>query len=367
MMNRRRLRYVGAHVGGVVGVEAHLACERDSRVGGRRVDRRAGTAPLTRDLDDVDRSIIRELTADARVRTRALTARVGLTEATISARIKSLQDRRILGVSAIFDWTAAGYSVDLRLSITVEGRPVTAVAEDLSAIRYVRWVMLVLGEYDIVLHVQLPDRDASLESLLSAVNRVDGVRRLTAEINLEMLKYQVQFARVPIAPSEPDFPSPTVDLDALDRAIVESLVAEGRQSNRAIARHIGTSDGTVRMRVRRLEEAGLLRVCALTDPYRTGQVNAWAYLGLDVDLARLRGVATQLMAMPEVLILTVSSGQHPLVALVAAEQRSALTDIVMQRVRALNGVRRTDTSEIVRTVKLDYRWARFLAPSLVPS
>jgi DNA-binding Lrp family transcriptional regulator len=314
----------------------------------------------TSQLDEVDRAILHALSVDARARNRTLAAELGLSEATIAVRIRALESRRVLGVSVVFDWVAAGFAVDLRLYVSVEGRPVSQVASDLAATRHVRWVMLVFGSCDIVLHVQVPDRGPSLEAVLDAVGAVPGVRATRCEVSLETLKYQVEFARVPVAASELHFPSPVVELDDLDLAIIESLLQRGRQSNRAIARHLGASDGTVRSRLRRLEEAGLLRVCALTDPYRTGHVSAWAYIGIDVTGSELHRVAAALAALPEVLILTVSAGRFPLVALVVAEHRRALTELAITRLRSIEGVRHTETSEIVRTAKLDYRWVRLL-------
>ena len=271
-----------------------------------------------------------------------------------------MQERRILGISAIFDWEAAGYKWDVRLYVDVEGRPITEVAERLASLPSVRWVMLVFGIADIVVHAQLSDRDASVDFLTREVAATDGVRRVAVDVNLEVLKYAINFARVPVPRSALEFPAPVVELDELDYSIIEAVVADGRQSNREIARQLGTSDGTVRIRLRRLEEAGLMRISGQTDPYVTGEVAAWAYVGIDVYGTSLREVGAALVAMPEILILTVSSGRHDLVALVVASHRSVLIDVILGDIRAIEGVRATDTSEIIRTVKLDYQWARLL-------
>jgi DNA-binding Lrp family transcriptional regulator len=311
-------------------------------------------------LDDADRRIIDALVTDGRMSNRSLASLAGLTEATVAARIRNLQGRRILGISAIFDWAAAGYAWDLRLAIEVEGRPVVEVADHLATLNGVHWVMLVFGRADIVVHAQLPNRAASIEFLTAEVAHVAGVRSVITDVNLETLKYEINFARVPIAPTALEFPDPVVSLDAMDHAIIASLIADGRQSNREIARHAATSEGTVRLRLRRLTEAGMLRICGQSDPYLTGRVGAWAYIGIDVSGGNVRDVAAALLAMPEILVLNLASGRHDISAFAVASDRSELVDVILGRIQAHPSVRSTETAEVIRTVKLDYHWARLL-------
>jgi DNA-binding Lrp family transcriptional regulator len=311
------------------------------------------------ELDEADRRLIDALVVEGRMSNRALAGVVGLSEATVAARIRSLQDRRVLGISAVFDWEAAGYRWDLRLAIVVEGRPVLEVADAIAALDGVHWVMLVFGSADIVVHARCPDRAATI-GLTSQVASVRGARSVTTDVNIQTLKYEVRFARVPVAPTPLRFPDPVLPLDALDHAIIGVLVGNGRQSNREVARQAGTSEGTVRLRLRRLVDAGLLRICGQTDPYRTGRVGSWAYLDIDVAGGEVHNVADELRAMPEILVLTCTSGRHALWALAVASHRAELVEVILGRIQALPEVRATTTSEVVRTVKLDYHWGRFL-------
>ncbi len=48
-------------------------------------------------------------------------------------------------------------------------------------------------------------------------------------------------------------------IDALDRAILEVLVADGRASLRAVARAVGSTTPTVSARVKRMHDLGVIR------------------------------------------------------------------------------------------------------------
>src|SRR5437764_13848263 len=84
-------------------------------------------------LDIADLKIIDILLEDGRANNRSMTARVGLTEETVAARIRSMIDREIIGITAIFDWEAAGYGVDLWLRIECD-HDIAPVAKALAAL-----------------------------------------------------------------------------------------------------------------------------------------------------------------------------------------------------------------------------------------
>ena len=311
-------------------------------------------------LDELDRHIVDLLTSDGRLSNRGIAAAVGKSEATVAARIRNLQSKRILGVSVLLDWAAAGYEWDLTVRVQVRGRTIDDVATDLAGLRYVHWVMVVFGGADIVLHIQAPSRAAVLGLLADELAAVDGVDDFSATFNLETLKYDVRFARLPVRPTVLEFPDPILDLDGTDRTLIESLMVDGRRSNRELARSIGVSEGTIRSRLARLEDAGILRICGQVDPYRTGAIRAWAYVAIDVNGASAREVAAQLVRMPEVLIVNMCLGSAMLSAFVVAENRSALVDDVLEAIRAVSGVAGTTVTEVSRTIKLDYHWARLV-------
>jgi DNA-binding Lrp family transcriptional regulator len=315
--------------------------------------------PKLVDLDDLDARIIEMLTEDGRVTSRAIASEIGLTEATVAARIRSLHADHVVGVTGVFDWVAAGYEWDLWLFVEVQGRPVMDVANDLAGRPEVHAVTVVFGSADLVVHALLPDRQAVAVFLSRGLTSVRGVHRVVADVALDTVKYTVNFARLPVEASLPLLPAPRIPLDDLDESIIKAVLTDGRQSNREIARQLGVSDGTVRVRLKRMHEADLMRISGQLDPYLTGTIGAWAFIGLQVSGSSSRRVIEQLAAMPEVLILSQVTGQHALLMLVVGSHRSALEDIILRRIRGLPGVRAAETVEIVRTVKFDFRFARF--------
>jgi len=317
-------------------------------------------------LDEADHRIIELLTEDGRASNRLLAAEVDLTEATVATRLRRLVDQRVLGVTAIFDWEAAGYRWDLWLAVVIEGRPPREVAKEVAALPQVHSVSLVLGAFDLIVHVVAPDKPDVVAFLTETISAVPGVRDVTADVTLAWVKYTMNWAALPAPPVRLDFPDPVVELDELDHAIISALAIDGRQSNREIGRQLGVSDGTIRARLRRMEDAGMLRITAQVDPYRVGTVGAWAFLGVETQGADIKATADKLAAIPEISFVAITAGRHDLFVHAATSTRTRLVELIVDELRELPGIRSTETWEVVSSVIHDYRWVRLL-PGQAPA
>jgi Lrp/AsnC family transcriptional regulator for asnA, asnC and gidA len=128
-----------------------------------------------------------------------------------------------------------------------------------------------------------------------------------------------------------------MNLDSLDRAIIRHLQEDGRRSLRSIADALSVSEGTVRFRVKRLQDQGLMRILAFVDPHHFGyQVSASVML--DVDPGRHGEVVEQLMEWPEIVYLSSTTGRANVYAHLVCTSRSELLAVLTERLATLPGV-----------------------------
>ena len=310
-------------------------------------------------LDEADLRIIDTLVRDGRANVRSMVAVTGLTEETVASRIRSLIERNIIGITAIFDWKAAGYQWDLWLAIECEGGPLRSTVDALAQLDEVESIYTVFGPVDLVVHVLCTDREELLDFLASRLTRVDGIRKADVLLSLDTVKYFYQFAWVPREPPTMRLPNPAIELNDLDHAIIEAVVTNGRTSNREIGRGLGVADGTVRAHLRRLVDAGLLRICAQVHPARSGMVNARAHVGISVQGGDTVEVATTLARVPEIVAISLTAGRYELFCYVLARSRARLIQLVAEEIRPLKGVRSTETWEVIDSAKHMSHWARW--------
>jgi DNA-binding Lrp family transcriptional regulator len=310
-------------------------------------------------LDSVDLQLIDLLRRDGRMSNRAMSAVVGLKEAAVATRIRALTENQLLAVSTLIDWERAGYGWDFWLHIDVEGRSVEATARDLAKLKTVISVQMVFGTADLILHVLAADKGAVAKFLAEELPRVEGIRATRSSVTLETLKFDVQFATLPFDPTPLELPSPVVEIDEFDEKILLAFMADGRQSNRQVARDLEVSDSTIRLRLGRMEDAGLVRMRAQIDPLRTRLLRAWAYVGISAGGRDKHRICAELATIPEVIVVSLVTGSYDIQVLVAASRRRTLLDIVSKQIRDIAGIHGTEIEEVIETTKFDFRWARF--------
>src|SRR5215472_405369 len=101
-------------------------------------------------LDELDHKVIQMLGHDARVSNRQIAAELGVTEGTIRTRIKRLQDERLIQFSVVTDFRLAGSPNLVMLGIHADPGKVPELAEELSEIREIGAVVVLLGRYSLL-------------------------------------------------------------------------------------------------------------------------------------------------------------------------------------------------------------------------
>ena len=144
-------------------------------------------------------------------------------------------------------------------------------------------------------------------------------------------------------------------MSALDKRIIEHLQQDGRRPFTQIAADLGVSEAAVRARTNRLVERGILQVVGVTDPLKLG-FQQQAMIGVRCESNKLLEVAEAVSAFPEVDYVVITAGAFDLLIEVVCENNDALLQFLAERLRAVDGVRETETFVYLRMVKQTYQW-----------
>ena len=147
----------------------------------------------------------------------------------------------------------------------------------------------------------------------------------------------------------------TDEVSVLDKRIIEHLQQDGRRPFTQIAADLGVSEAAVRARTNRLVERGILQVVGVTDPLKLG-FQQQAMIGVRCESNRLLAVAEAVSAFPEVDYVVITAGTFDLLIEVVCENNEALLHFLTEKLRAVDGVRDTETFVYLRMVKQTYQW-----------
>lgn len=157
---------------------------------------------------------------------------------------------------------------------------------------------------------------------------------------------------------------PVPPLDALDRQLIDMLAVDAHVSNRKLAVELGVTEGTVRGRIKRLQQDGLIAFTAITG-MDLGKRSRLAFINVQADVNRVREVAAQIAEVPEVNAVLITMGQFNITAMCLIDELEALVDVASDRILAMAGVNRVETSIAVSTVKYNACMAKIVRPVVV--
>ena len=146
--------------------------------------------------------------------------------------------------------------------------------------------------------------------------------------------------------------STTVAIDDVDKAIIEALQEDGRLPYTKLAVEVGLSEAAVRQRVQRLLESRVVQIVAVTDPMTLG-FRRMAMIGLKVE-GDLRKVSAAIADIPEVSYVVIVSGSFDLLMEAVCEDDDHLLSLLNDKVRAIPGVRSTETFTYLQLRKQTY-------------
>jgi Lrp/AsnC family transcriptional regulator for asnA, asnC and gidA len=130
--------------------------------------------------------------------------------------------------------------------------------------------------------------------------------------------------------------------DQTDQRIIERLRRENA-TNTEVARELGLSESTVRQRLRRLTESGVLKVTARIDPDALAG-RQLVLIAANVDkVANLDEKAREVAALDKVLSVSLVSGRYDLMIEVLVDSNSGLVDFLTHELSQVANLTTTES------------------------
>jgi Lrp/AsnC family transcriptional regulator for asnA, asnC and gidA len=138
-------------------------------------------------LDDVSKAIIEQLQEDGRRPYAAIGKAVGLSEAAVRQRVQRLLDGGVMQIVAVTDPLQVGFPRQAMIGIRCEG-DVEAVANMVSEMPEVAYVVITAGGFDLLVEVVCEDDDHLLDLVSKRIRAVPSVRTTESFVYLKLVK-----------------------------------------------------------------------------------------------------------------------------------------------------------------------------------
>jgi Lrp/AsnC family transcriptional regulator for asnA, asnC and gidA len=138
-------------------------------------------------LDDVSKTIIELLQHDGRKSYASIAAEVGLSEAAVRQRVQRLLEADVMQIVAVTDPLQVGFQRQAMVGLRVSG-DMTAVADALTAMEEVSYVVTTAGSFDVLAEVVCENDGHLLELLTSRIRPLPGVTATETFVYLKLNK-----------------------------------------------------------------------------------------------------------------------------------------------------------------------------------
>jgi Lrp/AsnC family transcriptional regulator for asnA, asnC and gidA len=145
------------------------------------------TSKPRHDLDETSKAIIAQLQQDGRRSYASIGKAVGLSEAAVRQRVQRLIEGGVMQIVAVTDPLQLGFARQAMVGVRVTGA-LEPVADALSAIDEVAYVVLTAGSYDLLAEVVCESDEHLLEIISRQIRGIPGVAGTETLVYLKLRK-----------------------------------------------------------------------------------------------------------------------------------------------------------------------------------
>lgn len=135
-----------------------------------------------------------------------------------------------------------------------------------------------------------------------------------------------------------------IEIDQLDKQILSILMRNAKRAYTDIANELFVSGGTIHVRMKKLEDAGIVKGYNLSiNPGKLGY-DITAFLGIYLDKSSLYNTVTkELEKIPEIVAAHYTTGIYSIFAKIVCRDTEHLRMVLHDKIQPIAGIQRTET------------------------
>lgn len=138
--------------------------------------------------------------------------------------------------------------------------------------------------------------------------------------------------------------SKSIDLDEIDLRILSILIQDAKTPYTDIAKKINVSGGTIHVRMKKMEQMGLVKGANLRVDYARLGYDISAFIGIYLDKSSLyTDVIQGLKNVEEVVQAYYTTGLYSIFAKIICRDTNHLRSVLHDKIQSIRGIQRTET------------------------
>jgi Lrp/AsnC family transcriptional regulator, regulator for asnA, asnC and gidA len=134
------------------------------------------------------------------------------------------------------------------------------------------------------------------------------------------------------------------EIDNTDLKILEILMVDAKRPFTEVAKKVNVSQGTVHVRMNKMEEAGILDKTTLRINYAQLGFDITAFIGIYLEKSALyEKVLAKLKDIPEIVNIHYTTGNYSMFVKIHCRDTNHLKEVLHDKMQQVEGIERTET------------------------
>jgi Lrp/AsnC family transcriptional regulator for asnA, asnC and gidA len=287
-------------------------------------------------LDNISRQILLSLSEDGRSSYTKIAKQLKIKLSTVSKKVNNLLDNDVIVIQAVPNLKKIGYKVMVVIAMDVELSEVRNVCDKLVDNPDISSIVTTFGRFDIILFAEFYNLDELNRLVREELPKIKGINRMDTFFISEIKKiYEGIFNR--------DSHNKPVNIDEIDKNLINELRIDGRANYTVLAEKYGTSSATISRRVASLTKDNIIKITVIPNPPKLLGYSAVTYIGLQAELGKINDICRELSSHPEIYsIYTLMSG-YSIFCVVVLSNLEDLYKFIIEKISRIEGVNNVET------------------------
>jgi Lrp/AsnC family transcriptional regulator, regulator for asnA, asnC and gidA len=134
------------------------------------------------------------------------------------------------------------------------------------------------------------------------------------------------------------------EIDSTDLKILEILMQDAKRPYTEVAKKVNVSQGTVHVRMNKMEDAGILEKTTLRINYAKLGYDITAFIGIYLEKSALYDmVLNKLRSIPEITNIHYTTGNYSMFVKIHCRDTNHLKEVLHDKMQQVEGIERTET------------------------
>jgi Lrp/AsnC family transcriptional regulator, regulator for asnA, asnC and gidA len=135
-----------------------------------------------------------------------------------------------------------------------------------------------------------------------------------------------------------------LNLDKLDLQIIHAMMEDAGISYADLGKNLFVSGGTIHVRIKKLQEAGIVKGTKLNVDLKQLGYDVIAFIGIYLEKSSMYdAVAKELRKLPQIVRLNYTTGNYSMFAEIVCKDINQLRFVLHDELQKIRGIERTET------------------------